>query len=346
MQNVSTCTLRHRFRYGGAEMNEKALAVLDQYDLEINETYRTRGNYGCETTTGKYIMQEYNNSNEKMATMKALYNHLGRNGFCTDYVIANKEGEFVSISEDGYTYILKRWFNGEECSITDINQICTAAELLGQFHKTCENTTELLHDYKGFHPGENMLKSFERHNKEIVQIKNYIKKRRNKKYFEMELQKIIDEYNVQAVQGLENLKKSQYKTAYESSQINKSLNHGSFNHHNIIFVNEKPVLINIMKINYAPQIQDLYDFLRKVMEKNNWNIEIGKKVMDSYDSWRIISADEYKILKALFSYPEKFWKIINYYYNSNKAWYSDKNEEKLKQFQKQEDLRWNFIENM
>lgn len=26
----------------------------------------------------------------------------------------------------------------------------------------------------------------------------------------------------------------------------------------------------------------------------------------------------------MLSYPEKFWKIINYYYNSNKAWYSEK----------------------
>lgn len=39
--------------------------------------------------------------------------------------------------------------------------------------------------------------------------------------------------------------------------------------------------------------------------------------------------------------PEKFWKIINYYFNSNKAWYSEKNEEKLKQLQNQEEIRKN-----
>lgn len=334
------------FIYGGAGMNEKALAVLDQYDLEINETYRTRGNYGCETATGKYILQEYNNSNEKMATMKVLYNYLEQKGFRTDYVIANKEGEYVSLSEDGYTYILKKWFDGEECSITNIKHICVGAELLGKFHKTCEQTQELWKEEKGFHPGENMLQSFERHNKEIIRIKNYIKKRRNKNYFEMSLQKIIDGYNVQAIEALDELKRSQYGAEYENALINKSLNHGSYNHHNIIFVDEQPVLINMMKINYAPQIQDLYDFLRKIMEKNNWNTEIGKRVMDAYDSNRIISTCEYKMLKIMLSYPEKFWKIINYYYNSNKAWYSEKNEEKLKQFQKQEDMRWKFIENM
>ena len=55
---------------------------------------------------------------------------------------------------------------------------------------------------------------------------------------------------------------------------------------------------------------------------------------------------EFEVLKAALSYPEKFWKIINYYYNSNKAWYSEKNEDKLKQFRKQEKLRWSFIDSM
>ncbi len=56
---------------------------------------------------------------------------------------------------------------------------------------------------------------------------------------------------------------------------------------------------------------------------------------------KIINQEEHNILKIMFSYPEKFWKIINYYFNSNKAWYSEKNEEKLKQLQNQEEIRKN-----
>ena len=48
-------------------------------------------------------------------------------------------------------------------------------------------------------------------------------------------------------------------------------------------------------------------------------------------------------IMEFFVYPEKFWKIINYYFNSNKAWSSDKNQEKLKQFQFQEEKRQQFI---
>ena len=65
-------------------MNEKALSVLEQYDLKIKSTYRSKGNYGCETENGRYILQEYNNSNEKMATMSAFYSYLEGNGFTVD----------------------------------------------------------------------------------------------------------------------------------------------------------------------------------------------------------------------------------------------------------------------
>ena len=56
-------------------MNERALTVFEQYELDITETFKIRGNYGCNTPDGKYILQEYDNSNDKMVSMKSLYNH-------------------------------------------------------------------------------------------------------------------------------------------------------------------------------------------------------------------------------------------------------------------------------
>lgn len=327
-------------------MNEKSLSVLEQYDLEIKSTYRTKGNYGCETLSGKYILQEYNNSNEKMETMKILYNYLENQGFKTDYVIANKEGEYVSVSEDGYSYILKRWFNAEECNAYNEEQILSSAMQLAKFHNSCECTTSLWEENRSFHPGKNVLETCEKHNKEIIRIRNYIKKRKNKNYFEISLQNIIDSYYKQGLSALNMIKQSDYENVYEISVNGKSLNHGSYNHHNIMFERGDVIFVNMMKINYAPQIQDLYDFLRKIMEKNNWDIDLGNKILEAYENNRRIDSRERGILKAMLCYPEKFWKIINYYYNSNKAWYSEKNEDKLKQFQKQEDLRWKFIQNM
>lgn len=327
-------------------MNERALGVFEQYELDIVETYKIRGNYGCNTPDGKYILQEYNNSNEKMETMKVLCDYLENNGIETDSVIANKEGKYVSVSDDGYTYILKKRFDSQDCNIKDEEHVLRGARNLGYFHKLCENSREILDNTKGFHPGKNMVTTFEKHNKEIINIRNYIKKRKNKNYFERALKDIIEIYYGQAIKSLDLLKKSDYKRIYMQSQENWSLNHGSYNHHGIGFLDDGIVMVNMTKISYAPQIQDVYDYLRKTMEKNSWDRTLGKKLLEEYNKMRRISEEEYEALKLMFSYPEKFWKIINYYYNSNKAWYSEKNEEKLRQLQNQEEVRWNFIKNM
>ena len=88
----------------------------------------------CNTPDGKYILQEYDNSNDKMVSMKSLYNHLESSGIKTDYVIPNKEDRYVSVSEDGYTYILKKWFESQECNINEEKHIVMGAANIGRFH--------------------------------------------------------------------------------------------------------------------------------------------------------------------------------------------------------------------
>ena len=45
-----------------------------------------------------------------------------------------------------------------------------------------------------------------------------------------------------------------------------------------------------------------------------------------------------------FAYPEKFWKIVNFYYNSGKAWIPGRNMEKLEKLLMQEKEKKDFLE--
>ncbi len=47
---------------------------------------------------------------------------------------------------------------------------------------------------------------------------------------------------------------------------------------------------------------------------------------------------------TLLSYPEKFWKIINQYINSNKSWIPDKNVDKLRKVIEQNERRRELID--
>ena len=44
-----------------------------------------------------------------------------------------------------------------------------------------------------------------------------------------------------------------------------------------------------------------------------------------------------------FLFPEKYWKQLNFYYNTNKAWIPAKSTDKLKSLEDQEPARRRFI---
>ena len=56
--------------------------------------------------------------------------------------------------------------------------------------------------------------------------------------------------------------------------------------------------------------------------------------------------EELEYLAIRLCYPEKFWKIINSYYHSNKAWVSEKSVEKLRICIGQVEEKQLFLENI
>ena len=84
--------------------------------------------------------------------------------------------------------------------------------------------------------------------------------------------------------------------------------------------------------------------MRKLLEKNNWDIKLAYKMIEEYDNVKRISDIDLQLLAVLFAYPEKFWKIINYYFNSNKSWIPRKSIEKLELVIAQNPLREKFVD--
>ena len=66
--------------------------------------------------------------------------------------------------------------------------------------------------------------------------------------------------------------------------------------------------------------------------------------MQTYEKIRHMEKEEYRKLYYRLAYPEKFWKVVNFYYNSGKAWIPDKNMEKLLRITGQEKSKQQFLE--
>jgi len=82
---------------------------------------------------------------------------------------------------------------------------------------------------------------------------------------------------------------------------------------------------NFEKFRRDIQVEDLYYFLRKVLEKSGWKIRLGDGMLNAYSAIHPLTEGEMEYLKIRLIYPEKFWKTANSYYCTNKAWISVKN---------------------
>ena len=91
-------------------------------------------------------------------------------------------------------------------------------------------------------------------------------------------------------------------------------------------------------------MSDLYYLMRKAMEKQGFDRRIGCKMLEAYDRQLPLTEDDHRYLYIRFLYPEKYWKQINYYFNSNKAWIPVRSTEKIHHLQELEPERQKFLD--
>lgn len=323
-------------------MNDRAVSLLEQYDLEVLRTRKGRGAILCETSNGLYIFKEYEGSLEKLAFQNQLLLKLKEQGKeCVEQIVPTKEGNLIVTDYDRTNYFLKTYFEGRECNINDESERKAAVQFLAEIHKELS-----VPEGVEYYPRANILSEFEKHNREMKKVKRFLRDKSQKNGFEIYLMQNFDLFYEKALIATENLK--EYFTDLEKEYLDtgKPVCHGDFQYHNLIKTELGFALINFEKSVVDYQIRDLYYFLRKLLEKNNWSTSLGEELIYAYNEVLPLGAYDMIQLYYRFAYPEKFWKIVNFYYNNSKAWIPDKTCEKLGNLIFAEDDRQKFLENL
>ena len=178
-----------------------------------------------------------------------------------------------------------------------------------------------------------ILDTFIRHNRELRKIRKYVGGVKRKNRFENLFLKVFPEYYNKGLQCEEIfsdvLQIEQDNNVSEVVNRHYGICHGNYNQHNVIMKDMEIAIVHFERFSKGNQLDDLYQFARKVLEKNHFDYEILEQILNTYAKQIAISKEDYRYLYVLLSYPEKFWKIANSYYNTNKAFLSPKYEEKL-----------------
>ena len=316
-------------------MNDRSLCLLDNYDIEVLRTRKGRGAILCETNLGILTFKEYTGYKERILFQDSLLTMLKERDFPdAECILKNKDGELLSQDTDGTYYVLKTYFEGRECNVRDMEECREAVKTLAAYH----HAARMEEPIAGAGMPKKAYSEFEKRNRELKRVKKYLKDRGQKTDFELYLMKTYDYFLERALQI------TAEAISTDTEESDSYICHGDYQHHNIVVSENGMKLINFEKCVQDSPVRDLYLFMRKLLEKTGWEEAAGFELMKAYEIIRELTCQERQQLYFRLAYPEKFWKIVNFYYNSGKSWIPGKNLEKLKRVTELEKYKQEFLE--
>lgn len=137
-----------------------------------------------------------------------------------------------------------------------------------------------------------------RHNQELRKIRKFIRNKGASNVFEKNYLASVEQFLERAQYAVKLLDETDYDDLRERAWREGQVCHGEYNQHNILMLKGDHLgtaVTNFGHWSFDIQVADLYRFMRKILEKYNWNLELAGEMLREYHKIRPISAEEWKI---------------------------------------------------
>ncbi|MEG0308156.1 MAG: CotS family spore coat protein [Clostridium sp.] len=320
-----------------------------QFDIKIESIKPNKGVYQLKTNKGVRCLKKISYGTQKLLFVCGAKEHLYNNGFknIDRYYLNTEEKPYALVNEDIYT--LSEWIDGRECDFHSDDDLVLSSKALARFNQAS----------KGYEPSENSkLKSdlgrwphlIEKRIKSFDKMKEMVRKKKNHKTdFDLSYIKSMDYYKILGKKALETLNQSNYYEICRIAEEEKSFCHHDFTYHNIIISENNEV--SVIDFDYCKRevrTFDLSNFMIKVLKRRDWDFEVAKLIIDSYNQVSELTKDEYNVLYAFLMFPQRYWRVCNRYYYNEVNWvqntFNKKLEELIAEQGKFEEFMKNFKE--
>ena len=290
------------------------IALKYQFQIEGASSFKDT-NILC-TNLGKKVLKKVKLSPQRILFVHSAKEHIANNGFKTldRYIITADGLPYAEV--DGCIYTVTDSVSGRECNLDDRSDTLISTRLLAHMHKASKGYITIKECTPRVELG-NLPSNFQKRLNEIKKAKKLAQK--NKSGFDNALLICIDHFYSMGEHALDQLMKSGYQRLVEETHAVQTICHHEFTHNNIIFEGESPILTNFESSAIELKVYDLANLLRRKMRKCGWDIAEAKAILDEYHSVEPLCYDELCILKIMIQYPQKFWRIINRYYNNKRS---------------------------
>jgi CotS family spore coat protein len=291
--------------------------IAGHYGLKVNNLFPYKDSLIIVTQQGRKLVRKLPFSAERLKFVHYAKEHLVSNGFaCVDRYLLTLSGNPCFIYNNN-CHVIVDHPTGREINLDNDNDVKRAAAALADLHKAS----------RGFKaPQGCMIQDdldklpmfFSKRLDDIRKMKRQAQKGKGR--FDQMVVRYADRFIESGEKAKEELISSGYGSIVERTRREQSFCHHDFTHNNILMDGEKATVINFEYCCYEIRIYDIANFIRRKMRKCGWDISKAGIILDSYNSIDMIGGDELAVMGAILRFPQKFWRVVNRYYNSRRSW--------------------------
>lgn len=321
-------------------MHEARGLIESSFGIRIMGIRPYRAGYILDTNTGKKYIKACQYTKERVQFIHQAKTHLLTNNYkqIDPYCLTAYNQPYLEINDVVYTMV--DLIEGRECEFDDDRDVVKATEALAYMHKAGH----------GFLPKSSYIPStlgklpgcFKKRIEEIRKLKRKAERERNG--FDYLFIEHYDHFYSTGIKSLEILFASKYNKLVEQTLKRGMICHHDYSYQNILIRGDKTSIINFDYCSLELKIYDLVNVLRRRMRKCNWDINKAKLILDEYRKIEPLERDEMKVMKSMMQFPQKFWRVINRYYNSKRCWAQKNFTTMLEEVISEKDAHTNFME--
>ena len=155
-------------------MDEKVDEVLKQYELDIKAKRRVRGSVVVESGDEFYVVKPYLRDEMRILFEESVKECLYKNGYeFADFALKNNSEKYISEDSCGGKWVIRRWFQAQDCDVRDKSEVRMAAGHLAYLHRCMRLSDES--EAKFNTSRIDIVSLFKKHNNEMKRVNSYIK---------------------------------------------------------------------------------------------------------------------------------------------------------------------------
>ena len=277
----------------GYDLNEKLFNLLG---VEAEDLIPLRKVFLVVSNKGKKILKYTDTDEDRITFIDIALNYVRDKDKNVLNYCRNLNGDLIT-EWKGKKYILLDLIDGREATFTKPVEVGICAEALAKMHNSSEGIeNKLTKEVFEKNKGKNFINQMKEDKEFVIECKRIVSKFKYKNEFDLLFINNVDEEYKDLCNTIELMSQTDYNEIYKQ---NKVLCHNDLAHHNFMISNEEVNLIDFDYCNINPRVDDIYNFINKVLKTVSYDNEFFKIIIDGYNKESQLSDEEINVLNCM-----------------------------------------------